>query len=135
MFVDTAGWATLLIAEERYHEFAVNLVKDHLRTGGHVVTTNYVITELISLFTSPYRLSRPRQIKLIETILSAPWVEVVHIDPPLNTRSLDLLRARADKLWSLVDCAAFIVMKDQGIRASLITDHHFEQAGFERLLK
>jgi predicted nucleic acid-binding protein len=38
-------------------------------------------------------------------------------------------------MWSLVDCASFVVMRQQGIVEALTTDHHFEQAGFVRLLK
>ncbi len=45
------------------------------------------------------------------------------------------LVARADKEWSLVDCASFVVMQQRGLTEALTTDRHFEQAGFVRLLK
>lgn len=35
----------------------------------------------------------------------------------------------------LVDCASFVVMQQRRITQALTTDHHFEQAGFVRLLK
>jgi len=38
------------------------------------------------------------------------------------------------KEWSLVDCASFVAMQQRGIFEALTTDHHFEQAGFVRLL-
>jgi uncharacterized protein len=62
-------------------------------------------------------------------------VEIVHIDPALDAEAWDLLKARADKEWSLVDCASFVIMQHRGITQALTTDHHFEQAGFVRLLK
>jgi len=40
-----------------------------------------------------------------------------------------------DKDLSLVDCASFVVMQQRRITQALTTDHHFEQAGFVRLLK
>ena len=43
--------------------------------------------------------------------------------------------SRLDKEWTLVDCASFIIMKQRSLMAALTTDHHFEQAGFIRLLK
>jgi len=46
-----------------------------------------------------------------------------------------LLKSRKDKFWSLVDATSFVVMQQLGIQESLTTDHHFEQAGFIRLLK
>jgi predicted nucleic acid-binding protein len=47
----------------------------------------------------------------------------------------DLLASHSDKSWSLVDCASFVVMRERSISAALIADHHFDQAGFSRLLK
>lgn len=46
-----------------------------------------------------------------------------------------MFRNRTDKNWSLVDCASFVVMRKHGILEALTADHHFEQAGFVRLLK
>jgi predicted nucleic acid-binding protein len=45
------------------------------------------------------------------------------------------LEARPDKAWSLVDCSSFAIMQQQNISHALTSDHHFEQAGFIRLLK
>lgn len=40
-----------------------------------------------------------------------------------------------DKEWGLVDCASIHVAKNMGIKDIFSTDHHFEQAGFQILLK
>jgi uncharacterized protein len=40
-----------------------------------------------------------------------------------------------DKSWSLTDCISFAVMNDRGITRAMAYDHHFEQAGFEALLR
>jgi predicted nucleic acid-binding protein len=35
----------------------------------------------------------------------------------------------------VTDCISFLVMKEQGLTDALTSDHHFEQAGFNVLLK
>ena len=46
-----------------------------------------------------------------------------------------LRAARPDKEWSLTDCISFHVMSEMGIRQALAHDIHFEQAGFDALLR
>lgn len=102
--------------------------------GTRVVTTNYVLLELVALFASPLRLARQRSVATIEAIRSALWVDVLHVDPTLHEEAWSLLCRRHDKEWSLVDCATSVVMTHRGIVQALTTDRHFEQAGFTRLL-
>lgn len=35
---------------------------------------------------------------------------------------------------NLVDCSSFIIMEQQKLNQALTNDHHFEQAGFIKLL-
>jgi predicted nucleic acid-binding protein len=35
----------------------------------------------------------------------------------------------------LTDCVSFIVMEDRGINEALTTDEHFQQAGFQVLMR
>ena len=64
-----------------------------------------------------------------------PSVQIVPIDLSLEAAAWQLWKSRPDKEWSLVDCSSFIVMQQRGLTEALTTDHHFEQAGFVRLLK
>jgi len=48
---------------------------------------------------------------------------------------MTLLQSQTDKTYSLCDAISFILMRDRGVTDALTTDHHFEQAGFIRLLK
>ena len=50
-------------------------------------------------------------------------------------RGMLLYARRGDKDWSMTDCISFEIMKDRGLREALTADHHFEQAGFNILLK
>lgn len=66
---------------------------------------------------------------------SSPHVEIIHVDPMLDKQAWELLKNRPDKEWSLVDCSSFVLMQQRGMIEAFTTDHHFEQAGFMRLLK
>ncbi len=61
--------------------------------------------------------------------------EIVHVDAALDGKAWQLLKERQDKEWSLVDCSSFVIMRQRDLTEALTTDHHFEQAGFVRLLK
>jgi predicted nucleic acid-binding protein len=63
------------------------------------------------------------------------YVEILYIDKATDNLAWQLCKSRLDKACSLVDCTSFIVMQQLEILETLTTDHHFEQAGFIRLLK
>ena len=60
---------------------------------------------------------------------------VVHVDEALWERGWELFVERPDKHWGLTDCISFVVMKDHHIAQAFASDHHFEQAGFGRLMQ
>ncbi len=135
LFADTSGWATWLNRRELHHGLAVSIIVQARRVPFRLVTTNYILSELVSVLTSPFRIPRPQQIQFLIALRAANWVEVVHVDTALDAAAWQLWLSRPDKEWSLVDCASFVVMQQRGLTEALTTDHHFEQAGFVRLLK
>lgn len=135
LFIDTSGWAAFLVRSEPFHLEARFLLNQHRRNGQSVVTTNYVFAELIALLTSPMRVARSEQVRIVETLRASNWIKVIHIDAAQDEAAWRLLAAHNDKTWSLADCASFVVMKERSITTALTTDHHFEQAGLIRLLK
>ncbi len=81
------------------------------------------------------RIPRREVVRFVDSLKSAVYIEVVHVDETLDAAAWQLLKQRPDKTWSLVDCTSFVLMQRRGIQESRTTDHHFEQAGFVRLLK
>jgi len=135
IFIDTAGWANLINPNEDFHSLAAKIYADAVQRGIRLITTNFVIAELVAVLTSPMRVPRQTIISAVAGLRSSPKIEIVHIDQMRGEQAWNLLSARPDKLWSLVDCASFVIMQELGITEALTTDHHFEQAGFIRLLK
>ena len=75
---------------------------------------------------SPLHIPRSTIIAFIEGLRSSPYVDIVHIDARFDEKAWQLLKAREDKRWSLVDCASFVVVEELGITEALTSDHHFE---------
>jgi len=135
IFVDTSGWAELIDPSLIHHTLAAKIYHQTRQQHRKFITSNYIITELVALLTSPLRIPRNKTIELINGLKNSPLVEIVHIDVALDNQTWQLLTQREDKNWSLVDCSSFVIMHQHHLTKALTTDHHFEQAGFIQLLK
>ncbi len=134
VFADTSGWASFFLEDDLHHAKAYSLIEQWKQQSRQVITTNYVLSELIVLLSSRGQ-QRLAVLNYIEAIRTADWVEIVHIDETLDEKAWQLLARRLDKKWSLVDAVSFIIMQERSLTEALTADHHFEQAGFVRLLK
>lgn len=135
IFADTAGWGHLVDPTQAWHAQAATLYRAGRQQGRKFITTNYILTELVALLTSPLRIPPPTIIAFINSLKTSPHIEIVHVDASLDEQAWQLLSQRQDKEWSLVDCASFVIMRQRNILEAFTTDEHFEQAGFVRLLK
>jgi predicted nucleic acid-binding protein len=111
LFVDTAGWGHLLDPSQPFHPQASSIYRRARQQGTRFLTTNYILAELVALFTSPLQIPRVKVIAFIAGLKSSPHVEVLHVDTALDAQAWQLLSDRPDKEWSLVDCASFVVMR------------------------
>ena len=134
VFADTSGWASFFLEDDLHHEKTFSLMAQWKQQNRHIVTTNYVLSELIVLLGSRGK-RRSAILNYIETIRTADSVEIVHVDESLDGKAWQLLANRLDKKWSLVDAVSFVVMQKRKLTEALTADRHFEQAGFVRLLK
>jgi uncharacterized protein len=130
LFVDTSGWAYLADRSTDLHRDVLTIYQQALARQRILVTTNYIIAELVALLTSRSRISRQQIVMFVDALKAAPQVEIIHINTELDTAAWLLLKTRIDKEWSLVDANSFVVMTRYGITEALTTDHHFTQAGF-----
>ena len=79
IFIDTSGWANFLVSSEPLQ--TKNLMTKWQSQNVKLVTSNYVIAELVALLGSPLNVSKPLQIKIIEKMKATSWFEIVHITP------------------------------------------------------
>lgn len=136
LFIDTSGWASYFHARDPFHARAVQIYQQAYGRGAAIYTTDHVLAELVALLTSMhFKLSRPRVLAIIGTILQDPGATVQATGWPEFLDAWHLLEQRQDKAWSLVDAIGFRLMERFMILDALATDEHFEQAGKVRLLK
>lgn len=135
IFADTSGLADLVDPRQAEYPLAKNIYQQVREQRRKLVTTNYILAELVALLTSSLRIPRPLIITALQRFRASPHIEVLFISADVEERAWQLPINRPDKDWSLVDCTSYVVMQQYGIVEALTTDHHFEQAGFIRLLR
>ena len=131
VFADTHFFIALLSERDAAHEAAVKVQQE--ATLREAVTTSWVLVELADGMNLPGE--RETCAAFIEQLRDRPDTRVIPVSEELLWRGFALYKSRRDKEWSLTDCISFIVMADEGLTDALTGDHHFEQAGFTKLLR
>ena len=65
IFADTAGWGHLIDPTQAYHARAADLYRSARQQGHKLITSNYILSELVALLTSPLRIPRPALVAFI----------------------------------------------------------------------
>jgi len=130
-FVDTSGWYALVDRRDAHHEEVAALVRDLVKAGTRLVTTDYVIDESCTL--AKARSGSVMSFRLLDLVrgtaaLDLEWIGVERFD-----RSERELKKYHDQPFSFTDCTSFTVMRELGIRDAITTDRHFSVAGFRVL--
>lgn len=58
IFVDTAGWGAYVDEREPQHRAVVDILQNAARQGRPLVTTNYVLAELVALLSGQMHFAR-----------------------------------------------------------------------------
>lgn len=130
MLLDTSGLLCFHHRAEPQHTEAVQF----FRSASRRLTHSYVLAEFVAL-AQARRLPRLPALSFVADLQDNAAVQVAYVSETQHRMALEFLRQRPDKPWSLCDAVSFLLMNQAGILEALTTDHHFEQAGFVRLLK
>jgi predicted nucleic acid-binding protein len=131
IFVDTTFFLAILDHRDSLHPRAIAWAA-HLATE-QKLTTEYVLLEVVnSLSRTP---DRPRAIRFLQSLPQLPDLSVVWSGEVEFNHARQLFERRLDQEWSLTDCGSMEVMRRFAITKALTHDHHFEQAGYEALLR
>ncbi len=132
VFVDTAAWIALVSQRDALHPAAIQVMEELRGQSAQLTTTEFVFMEVANALSAPN--TRLQAVKLIDGLRQLPAMQIVPASPELFADGLMLYRNRPDKERSLTDCTSFVVMQREHIAQAFTSDHHFEQAGFIKLL-
>lgn len=132
-FADTGFWIALLNPRDSLYQRAREL--DASPQIEHVVTTEMVLAEFLNDAGTRGRALRDTASRFLDELRDDPGVTVIPQTSEQFWKAARVFAERADKGWSLTDCASFLVMQNHGIHEALSHDKHFEQMGFRALLR
>ena len=98
-----------------------------------LLVSEYVLWETVNYLSPPG--DRTKAHTLAEQVMKMPPFVFVPASQDLFAAGLQLHRNRPDKEWSLTDCVSFHLMRERNSTRALAYDIHFEQAGFDALLR
>jgi uncharacterized protein len=133
VFLDTSGLIALVNTDDQWHRKAEIVWAGLSDSSAGLITTSLVLIELADGLSRVHH--RGLAMQLVDALERSRRVEIVPVDEHLEKLGWQLFRAREDKDWGMTDCVSMSLMADRRIQDVFTADHHFEQAGFNILLR
>ena len=133
VFLDTSGLIAVVNTDDRWHAKAESVWADLVASSASHVTSSLVLIELADGMSRIQH--RPLALQIVDALRNSKRITIVQSDASIETRAWQLFRDRSDKTWGMTDCVSMTLMGDFEINDAFTADHHFEQAGFNILLK
>jgi predicted nucleic acid-binding protein len=133
IFLDTAYLQALVDTRDSLHQSSV-AITDELDIFLSV-TSEMVLTELLNALSGRGGYLRDAALDIVDKLHQDSSVEIIPQTSQLFAEALLLYRQRQDKSYSLTDCASMLIMRQQNISDVLTFDRHFQQEGFNALLR
>ncbi|MGC9394046.1 MAG: type II toxin-antitoxin system VapC family toxin [Anaerolineae bacterium] len=131
IFVDTWAWYALADIADADHVLA-KLLNEQLLDQGHTfVTTNFVLSETVTLIR--YHLHHQAAVqfwKTLHTLIGAELVRYVRVTEAHEDAAWAIFERYADQKFSYTDCTSFAVMRDLELQQVFTGDQHFATMGF-----
>jgi predicted nucleic acid-binding protein len=133
VFADAGYWIALMNPADQLHSKA--RVVSNFLGGARIITSEMVLTEVLNKFSGMGKAFRQTAVDLVEDLRSDPEVFIVPQSSLQFQEALSLYAGRVDKAWGLTDCSSFRIMNRESLTQALTYDRHFEQVGFQALLR
>ena len=131
IFVDTGGWIALAVQRDGLHRAAVAYARRLAEARAPLLTTNYVLIEAFTRIRYDDGHDGAMEFdSRIADLQASRRLTIAWVGPTQHARALEIFRKYSDQLFSVVDCASFVVARDRKIREVFGFDHGFLTMGF-----
>jgi len=135
VLLDTSGLIAVSFRTEAAHAAARRQMTALAAARARFVMHQGITIELLETLASVnLRHEALRILDSLQQDAAAGNLEVYELSGALVDRGLLLFRSRPDQEWGLTDCISFVLMRELQLSEAFTLDHHFEQAGFVRLI-
>jgi predicted nucleic acid-binding protein len=133
VFVDSGAFFALLVPQDASHTAASRAFEQAEAEHWELRTTNVVVIETYALLIARTHAGRLAAIAFLDALERSP-LRVERVSAGDERRAVALVRAHADKTYSLCDALSFVVMERLGIDEALAYDRHFREYGRFRMV-
>jgi uncharacterized protein len=131
VFVDTGAWIGIAVARDEMHEAAAAYARHLAASKASLFTTNYILAEAYTRIR--YDDGHAKAIvfdTLIREMIRRRHLTVRWMTPALHDEALEIFRRYDDHMFSIVDCASFVVARRLRVREVFGFDHDFATMSF-----
>jgi len=123
-FLDTGFLFALLSKKDAHHSRVVEVFRTfrNLRLADHLLTTNHVIAETITL---TLKIGHDRATRIGEQLYAEKLARIHWASPDEERAAFAYFNRHHDQTYSFVDCLSFVVMEKLGIGEALAVDSDF----------
>ena len=128
VFVDTSGFFALYARNDADHPQAVAVFRQASSERWQLVTTNAVVMETHALLFNRARDGRNVALRFLDDLRSS-GVRVERVAEADEAAAITLIRAHADKSYSLCDALSFVICERSEIAQAISCDDDFRSYG------
>ncbi|KKR86345.1 hypothetical protein A2875_00810 [Candidatus Gottesmanbacteria bacterium RIFCSPHIGHO2_01_FULL_46_14] len=134
IFIDTSAWIAAYIPTEKQHQRVGSLLKQAVRSGTALYTSNYIVDETITrfLYDTDWPLTK-RFLQYFQKSVSQRTLVELWVDEQCEAEAFVYLEKYHEHRLSLTDATSVVLMKQYAIDVILTLDSDFTKIGLRVL--
>lgn len=134
IFMDTSAWISYLGSDQPKHINIKNLIKQFIRDGVVICTSNDVINETITRFIYDTNIKiTQRFINLIKDSIAKNNLVQLWVDEQVQSEAFEVIAKFAEHKLSLTDATTIVLMKRFNVDSIISLNSDFKKVGIKTL--